>query len=131
MKSKNEREKNFSLHTPLTKLTEKHSSPLIIRRYSEPILTFVGIISDDNLDGLDFVVKTFFTENEIQNSIQGLRNLAGKLCEKIKETFLRVEGVAVVMYADKMVISSLSGDFMNCEMCRKELYDLLNFMTKV
>ncbi len=117
---------------PITKLVGKHFSPMIIRRYSQPILTFVAVISDDNLDELDKVVSEYFGAFGVvgEVSIQEARNIAGGLCEKIKNKY-NVEGVAVIMYFDKMVVSSLMGDFMNHLQCRLELYTLLNFMTNV
>jgi len=116
---------------PFTKLVGKNYSPLIIRRYSLPILHFVAIISDNDLSDLDNVVRDFWKKNKLVNDIQALRNLAGILSDTIIEHYEKVEGVAVIFVADKMVISSLAGDFMNHEQCRIELYSLLNFMTNV
>ena len=117
---------------PNTKVTGKEFSPLIIRRYSRPILAFVAIITDDNLDSLDNTVNSFFKEQKgMPNSIQGMRNMAGALSERIGEVYEKCEGIAVIFQADKMTISSLDGDFMNHESCRIELYGLLNFATQV
>jgi hypothetical protein len=116
---------------PYTKLVGKNYSPLIIRRYSLPILHFVAIISDDDLTDLDKVVRKFWKKNKLVNDIQGLRNLAGSLSDFLIKFYEKVEGVAVVFVADKMVISSLAGDFMNHEQCRIELYSLLNLMANV
>jgi len=119
------------MNEPKTKLVGKEYSPLIIRRFSTPILTFVAIISDDNLDNLDSVVNGFFDVAELPNTIQGMRNVAGKLSEILVKSYPKTEGVAVILQADKMTISSLYGDFMNHEQCRLELYSLLNFATQV
>ena len=117
---------------PKTKLVGKEFSPLIIRRYSTPILHFVAIITDDNLDDLDQTVETFFKENgPLPNTIQGIRNFAGGLNDYLATKYLKCEGVAVILQADKMTISSLYGDFMNHVSCRIELYGLLNFATQV
>ena len=116
---------------PKTKLVEKEASPLIIRRYSYPILHFVSLITDDNLSDLDRVVEQFWEENEIINDIQGLRNLAGRLSQTLINKYKKVEGVAIILVADKCVVSSLWGDFMHHLQCRLELYTLLNFMTNI
>lgn len=116
---------------PKTKLVGKEFSPLIIRRYSLPILTFVALITDDNLDSLDDVVNGFFDKVILPNTIQGMRNVAGQLSEILVKQYSKTEGVAIVVQADKMTISSLAGDFMNHLSCRLELYSLLNFATQV
>ena len=64
---------------PFTRLSGKEYSPLVIRRYSMPILHFVGIITDDNLDTLDTVCRDFWKDRETPVSIQDWRNVAGKL----------------------------------------------------
>ena len=116
----------------MTKLVGKEFSPLIIRRYSLPVLMFIGMIADDGLDNLDDVVEGFLSNrNDMPASIQGLRNLAGELSAKLSKEYSDAEGIAVIIQADKMVISSLSGDFMNHGQCRLELFSLLNFMTQV
>jgi len=116
---------------PNTRLVGKEYSPLIIRRYSMPVLHFVALITDDNLDDLDDTVNGFFGENPIPNSIQGVRNSAGALSETLFRKYSKTEGVAVIIQADKMTISSLAGDFMNHVSCRIELYNLLTFATGV
>jgi len=116
--------------TPKTKLVGKEYSPLIIRRYSLPVLIFVALITDDNLDNLDDVVDKFFSE-PLPNTIQGMRNVAGELTACLIKEYPKTEGVAVIVQADKCTISSLAGDFMNHESCRIELYSLLNFATQV
>jgi len=121
----------FEAGKPITRVQGKEYSPLIIRRYSVPALVFVALITDDDLDNLDVVVRGFFDTNPPPNSIQGMRNYAGQLTEMLGKTFKRSEGVGVIIQADKMTISSLYGDFMNHESCRIELYGLLNFATMV
>lgn len=116
---------------PKTRLVGKEYSPLIIRRYSLPILTFVALITDDNLDSLDDVVNGFFDHTDLPNTIQGMRNIAGELSECLIKKYSKTEGVAVIIEADKMTISSLAGDFMNHVSCRIELYNLLVFGTQV
>ncbi|MHA1867138.1 MAG: hypothetical protein ACTSXD_03670 [Candidatus Heimdallarchaeaceae archaeon] len=116
---------------PKTKLVKKEYSPLIVRRYSTPLLMFVALITDDNLSDLDRVVNKFLKSKKIENDIQSLRNLAGCLVEHLQRHYKKSEGIAVVIQADKMTISSLSGDFMNHLQCRLELYSLLNFATQV
>lgn len=122
----------FEENKPITRVHGKEWSPLIIRRYSLPMLAFVGLITDDNLDNLDNVVRGYFADKEpLPNSIQGMRNLAGELTELLTKTYKRTEGAAVVLQADKMTISSLAGDFMNHDACRIEFYGLLNYATGV
>jgi len=117
---------------PKTKLVKKEYSPLVIRRYSLPVLIFVALITDDDLSNLDVVVeKAFKSYGSIRNNIQELRNLAGYLCEELSKFYKKAEGIAVIIQADKMTISSLMGDFMNHEQCRLELYSLLLFNTQV
>jgi len=116
---------------PHTKLVEKEKSPLIIRRYSTKAgILFVSVITDENLDNLDELVHRFLKPISAE-TIQECRNLTGNLSDFLLENYERAEGVAVVLYADKMLVSSLWGDFMSHDMCRSELYLALNFMTKV
>ncbi len=118
-----------------TKLVDKHYSPLVIRKFTHwgfPI--YVGLIADDDLTDLDDFVVSFMKEHVKDNwvnNIQTLRNLAGKLTEKLNNHYERAEGVAVVFYVDKMFISSLHGDFMNHTSCRIEFYGLLQMSTGV
>ena len=116
---------------PKTRLIGKEFSPLIIRRYSMPVLHFVAMISDHNLDGLDDNVDEYFKEHPMQESIQAVRNSAGGLADFLYKKYPRTEGVAVILQVDKMTVSSLSGDFMNHTACRIELYNLLTFATGV
>ena len=116
---------------PKTRLIGKEYSPLIIRRYSMPVLHFVAMISDHNLDDLDIFVDEYFAKNPMQEGIQAIRNSAGGLCDFLYKKYPRTEGVAVIIQADKMTTSSLSGDFMNHQSCRTELFGLLTFATGV
>jgi hypothetical protein len=111
-----------------TSLAGKEYEPLVLRRYSTPILHWVCLISGDNLDRLDQIVSEFWEKTPIsQNmSIQDWRNLAGKLQEVVIRSFKKVESGAVVMACDKMMVSSLYGDAMNHLGCRMELYMLMN-----
>lgn len=120
---------------PHTRLEGKEYSPLIMRRYSTPVLHLVAIITDDNLDNFDTVVRSCWRDsdnNEVRpTTIQGFRNLAGKISETIYGAYPKTEGIGVVISADKMVVSSLFGDMMVHEQCRLEFYSLLNFVTQV
>lgn len=119
-----------------TALTTKQFSPLIIRKYTQwgfPL--YVAIISDNNLDELDQWVIAYMTDHakEVTSaSIQDKRNIAGGLCDMISgKLFPKNEGIGVIWYVDKMMVSSLLGDPMNHTSCRIELYQLLNMMTNV
>ena len=116
---------------PLTRLAGKEYSPLAIRRYSMPFLHWVAIISDDDLGSLDSIVTGFWATHPATETIQDIRNAAGRLQELIIAAFPRLEGCAVIMSADKLLVSSLAGDFMVHEQCRLELYSLLNLSTQV
>lgn len=116
---------------PRQRLSGKEYSPLVVRRYSMPFLHWVAVITDDNLDLLDFWVEEFWAMGPAQTTIQDMRNLAGALGDAIVVNLPRVEGVAVILSADKMLVSSLAGDFMVHEQCRLELYSLLNLSTQV
>lgn len=128
-------EPKMKSHQALTALTQKQHSPLVIRKvtkYGFPI--YVGIIADANLDCLDVLIKNFIEGNMPMwesNSIQEKRNLAGMLSDHIGRTIPNVEGIAVTFYIDKMVVSSLHGDFMNHFQCKFEYYTLLNMSTNV
>jgi len=117
-----------------TSLSGKEYEPLILRRVSMPFLHWVAIITGDNLDELDVVIQDFW-KNEYKSdkrySIQEMRNLCGKMQDYVIGTFPKTEGCAIIFSADKMVISSLAGDFMVHEQCRLELFQLLNLTTGV
>jgi len=124
-----------------TKLLDKSYSPMIIRRYTRlgfPL--FVHLICDYNLDDLDNIVHDCIDfckqKGILENNIQSLRNFTGILSEWLTEYYDKkkrgcVESVGVIFYADKMLISSLCGDSMNCFMCRQELYYGLGLMTQM
>lgn len=118
-----------------TKLVDKHYSPLVIRKYTHwgfPI--YVAIITDDDLSDLDEVVLAFMKKNMEDgwvNNIQKIRNLAGAMTEALNDHYGKAEGVAVVIYADKMFISSLHGDFMTHAACKQELLFFLSMSTGV
>jgi len=119
---------------PHTRLSGKEFSPLVIRRVSMPFLHWVAIITDDDLDDLDKVVLEFWkAQNRTWEgaTIQGMRNLAGELSQILVDHYPKVEGLAIILSADKMLVSSLAGDFMVHEQCRLELYSLLNLSTQV
>jgi hypothetical protein len=121
--------------SPHTRLEGKEYSPLIMRRYSTPVLHLVTIITDDNLDDFDNVVRGCWRDsegNEIRpTTIQGFRNLAGQISEAVYKKYPKTEGIAVTISADKMIVNSLFGDFMVHQQCREELFALLNFVTNV
>jgi len=130
-----------------TKLLGKEHSPMIIRKTNKfgfPL--FVSLICDADLSNLDEIIMVSISnaiherfngeEEKVYENPQNLRNLVGEISERIKKNYEKVkegcvEGIAVILYADKCFISSLWGDFMNHGMCREELYFALNFMTGV
>lgn len=118
-----------------TRLVDKHHSPLIIRKYTRwgfPI--YVAIISDDDLSDLDDVVIWLFENSKETgwvNNIQKIRDMAGAMTEAIVDHYKHAEGVGVVFYVDKMMVSSLYGDFMNHHSCRVELLSYLNLMAHI
>jgi len=115
-----------------TRLSGKDQSPLVIRRYSTPVLHFVALITDENLDAMDELNRSFWKELDFEDvGIQGWRNIAGSLSQVYSNFYAKTEGCAVVFIADKMIISSLYGDFMNHGQCRLELFQLLNMATQV
>lgn len=116
---------------PITRLSGKEYSPLIIRRYSMPFLHWVAIIADEDLSTLDRLVEKYWQSNGKEVTIQDMRNAAGLLTEIISANYMSCEGVAVIFSADKLLISSLKGDFMVHEQCRLELYLLLNLSTQI
>jgi len=119
----------------ISRLNGKEHSPLIIRKFTAwGFPMYVGIIADHTMDELDSFVKEFIDQNRTMwdsRSIQDKRNLAGMLTEAICKKWHPVEGVAVVFYVDKMMVSSLFGDFMSHTSCRIEFYGLLNMMCHV
>ena len=59
------------------------------------------------------------------------RDVAGELTDYLMRHYNSVEGVAVIFSLDKLLVSSLAGDFMNHAQCRLELYTLLAISTQV
>jgi hypothetical protein len=107
---------------------------MVIRKTSRfGIPIYVAIITDDNLDTLDKIIDDFLTEKRIKDAknIQEFRNIAGGLTEHLYESYSKIEGAAVIMSADKCMISSLYGDFMTHAQCRLELFSLLNMSCHV
>ena len=114
---------------------------MIIRKYNIiggwPL--YVSIICDQDLSKLDKVVNEGVRKLYIPNkniSIQDTRDIAGYLSNLIVEFYNKikensVEGVAVTIYVDKLLVNSYYGDFMNHLACRMEHVALLNFMTQV
>jgi hypothetical protein len=124
-----------------TKLLDKNFSPMIIRKYTRigfPL--YVHIICDQNLDDLDTIVHDCIDmcrkDGILKNNIQSLRNFTGVLSDYINNHYDNikrgcVESLGIIFYADKILISSLSGDAMNHFSCREELYQCLNLMAKI
>lgn len=120
----------------LTKLLDKHSSPMIIRKYTRwgfPI--YIGVIADDDLSDLDQVVtqsmKHFQDNGAWIENIQKVRNLTGALTEILVDHYPRLEGCAVTYYVDKCYIQSLFGDFMNHGSCKEEYTAALGLMAHI
>ncbi|MHC4750065.1 MAG: hypothetical protein ACYTFW_09350 [Planctomycetota bacterium] len=125
----------MSEEKPVTSLRDKNYEPLIIRKYQGPygFPVFIALICGDNLDKLDKVHDDFAEkwEKMEERNIQDLRNYFGEMSDVVLKAFKGVEGVAVIAFADKLVVSSLWGDFMTHHQCRLELYSLLNMTTDV
>jgi UDP-galactopyranose mutase len=122
-----------------TRLLEKNYSLLIVRKYcAKNWPLFVGMICDLSLSDLDSVVQDIIEESErfFVNDIQELRNFCGYMSDKITQYYNykkkgSVEGVAVLLYTDKLFISSLTNDFMTHGNCKLELFQILNMMTQI
>jgi len=124
-----------------TRLLDKNWSPLVVRKYQmEGWPMFVGMICDANLNDLDKVVhKAFKRAKEagfVDGSIQGTRNTCGLISDTLVEHYNRikegcVEGVAVVWYVDKCLISSAYGDFMVHLSCKLELFQIINTLPHI
>jgi hypothetical protein len=119
-----------------TRLMDKHYSPMIVRKSSKwgfPL--YVSLITDDDLSDLDEVMLEFMTANRPDQDanwgIQQARNVCGKFVETLLTRYQKTEGAAVILYADKMFISSLHGDLMTHAACKQELFLLLNMSTGV
>ena len=120
---------------PTTSLSGKNYEPLVIRKYMRPygFPVFVAMICGDDLTELDHIHDTFAEEmwNKELKGIQDLRNYFGEMSQTYVDHFKKAEGVAVIAFADKMVISSLWGDLMTHLQCRIELYSLIQTTTNV
>lgn len=120
-----------------TRLLEKNYSPMIVRKYIiKGWPTWVAIICDLSLSDLDKIVNDLVFSYQFENDIQVLRNFCGMLSEKIVDHYNdikhgSVEGVAVLMYSDKLFISSLYGDFMTHLSCRQELYSIIQTLPHI
>lgn len=124
--------------TACTALMTKEHEPMVVRKYTQKgFPLYVALICGANLDDLDSVVLDFFfaEENKVEvtnDSIQGKRNIAGQLTDLLVSHYgRRTEGVAVIWYVDKMIVSSLFGDFMNHASCKAELYACLQLMCHI
>lgn len=117
-----------------TSLADKHYEPMIVRKYIRPFgfPVFVALICGDDLSDLDDMVTVYSSDwDKVNKDIQSLRNYFGKLTDELRKKYSKIEGAAVVAFADKLVISSLWGDFMTHHQCRLELFSLLNMTTDV
>jgi hypothetical protein len=124
--------KNENTEVGGTRLEGKHFSPLTIRKYTRPgNPLFVAIITDDSLEDLDNFILNKFGISTMGQELEEIRQQVGKLTEALKDHYVKAEGVAVIFYADKAMISSLWGDFMNHFQCKYELYSLLQIATNV
>ena len=108
-----------------TSLSGKEYEPAFVRRYSVPVLFWVGGIIGDNVNSLDQIILDFWKTNPPVKTLQDWRNIAGALTEIVSKSYKKVEAVGVVIAADKCMISSLYGDFMNHAACRAEFYSLV------
>lgn len=125
-----------------TNLIAKNHSPLIIRKYNIihgwPL--YIALICDYDLSDLDVVVNKVVNrckENDlVTNNIQKMRNVTGVISGHLIDYYNGkkencVEGVAVTLYIDKLMINNYFGDFMNHAQCRNEHLQLLNMMTQI
>ncbi len=119
----------------ITSLSDKHSEPMIMRRYtSYGFPVYIALICGANLDDLDeFHAKLSAEWDDVPKSIQSLRNYFGNMTKAIVDHYGKdvTEGCAVIAFADKMVVSSLWGDFMVHLACKNELFTLLSMTTLV
>ena len=123
----------------VTRLLDKHFSPLAIRKFTiKGWPLFCGIICDLSLSDLDSVILQGAKELDslLINDLQSIRNFTGALSEKVIEHYSNikegsVESVAIVYFYDKACCSSLWGDAMHHAACRQELYFLLNIFPHV
>ncbi len=145
-KRKKEEEKDHKGTKPIgledvntsTRLLDKHYSPLIVRKYQMfgwPL--FVSLICDLSLSDLDEVVLKFKKDHgQPADDIQAVRNFCGLLSDHVVKHYESrkdgcVEGIAVLLYADKCFISSLYGDFMTHSACKAELFAIINTLPHI
>ena len=135
MTGKKEETKNISEAQTTTSLRDKHHEPLIIRKYVAPygFPVYVALICGSNMNTLDAEHDGFAKRWDKMKSkdIQDLRDYFGELSDVLRKSYKGVEGIAVIAFADKLVVSSLWGDFMTHGQCRLELYSLINTTTQV
>ena len=125
-----------------TNLISKHYSPLIVRKYN--IINgwpmWCGIICDENLSSLDevinSVIKACKSAGMISNNIQDIRNMSGIISETIIEYYNIkkencVEGIALLIYCDKLAVENFYGDFMNHTSCRIEWAGLIGMLPHI
>lgn len=117
---------NYKKNEELTRVSCKHYSPLTIRKYTRPgYPLFVALITDDSLDNLDVFITKNFELEDLGKTIEEIRQKVGKITDELVKYYKKAEGVAVIAFADKLVVSSLWGDFMTFWQCKAELYFLL------
>jgi len=121
-----------------TALIDKNFSPLIVRKYQvEGWPLYIGLICDVSLSNLDSLVWEIIKDyGKLANDIQMIRNLTGVISDRLVEYYNNVkegcvEGVAVIYYCDKMMVSSLMGDFMTHLSCKMELYSILQTLPHI
>jgi hypothetical protein len=125
-----------------TNLISKNYSPLFIRKYNIingwPL--YISMLCDEDISDLDHVVndiiKVCNDNGMLNNNIQNMRNFTGILSESLMIYYNKkkencVEGIAILLAIDKLMISNLYGDFMNHTMCRNEFYSILNMMPHI
>lgn len=121
-----------------TALLDKNFSPLIVRKYQvEGWPLYIGLICDISLSDLDHLIwKIIRDSGQLENDIQNIRNLTGIISDKLLEHYNNikegcVEGIAVIYYCDKMMVSSLWGDFMTHLSCKMELYSIIQTLPHI
>jgi hypothetical protein len=132
---RNQQTKAPPLTTSFTRLMDKHYSPMVIRKTTKlgfPI--YVALITDNDLSDLDDRILEFIGKNASEgwsSNIQKVRNFAGAFVDFLNSTYDKIEGSAVIIYADKCLVNSLHGDLMTHLSCKVELFGSLNMMTLV
>jgi hypothetical protein len=121
-------------HRVLTKLVDKHHSPMIIRKYTKwgwPL--FISLITDDDLSDLDEVIVSLMEQGEANwtENIQSIRNLTGNITQALTKHYPKTEGSAVLFYIDKMWVSSLFGDHMTHQNVKLEFLTLIGIMAHI